>query len=296
MFVQYCCVVKKKRAGGRGPSINHFRQKKRNVAQVKTCIHSSLPRLRAPVPPWHRLGVHRHGLSLHSQRWPHGECPPPPRGDVPPALPPPPRPDHFVALRVPLDVAAPLFGAAHAALTAADGGASKHCIEAASAHVTLAVLRLAPDDSTSREPCPDAVQRARAALAAAGGAIGGPLPFAVLPDLRSLAGGRVAYLPAAGDALPGAAAAVEAALTSHGLGRHAHVTQAWTPHVTVAKLAWSGARPPRRGLPVAKAAVAAPFDGLPPPSLIQAAELVLCPIGGQRAVGEFYRVVHSVGL
>lgn len=236
--------------------------------------------------------------------WRRGSSRPPSRRAPRPPRPAP--PDHFIALRVPAPAATPLYAAAHAALVAVDASTSQYCLDVAQAHITLAVLRLAPgggDDNgdaartAQREPCPDALQRARAALEAAASTIGSTFSFELVPELRHFLAGRVVYLPAAGDSLPRAAAACEVALTAHGLGqppRLAHFNQ-WTPHVTVAKLAWSGPRPPRRGLPVAEAVAAAPFANLPPPPPIQAAELLLLPMWG-RPAGEFYRVVHRAAL
>lgn len=250
-----------------------------------------------------------------------------------PLCPPPPKkwsgPDHFIALRVPLDThAAPLFARAHAALTSADPAAARHCLAAATAHITLAVLRLeAPLAPADDGTC--SLDAARGALASAARAIGGPITFDVVPELRQFSGGRVAYLPAAGDKLATAAAAMEAALAAVGLGRGAgergavaagaadvadadaadppppsrrRSTPSFTPHVTVAKLAWTGRPPPRGGLPVRAAAARAPFDGLDPLPPVTATELLLCPIGSaggcaDRPPGEFaYTIVHSEAL
>ena len=64
--------------------------------------------------------------------------------------PPPPPPDHFVSLRVPSDIAAPFFDAAHASLRGYAGGVLEpYLVGRETAHVTLAVVRL--NESSSGE-------------------------------------------------------------------------------------------------------------------------------------------------
>lgn len=59
-----------------------------------------------------------------------------------------PPPDHFVSLRVPPELAAPFFEAAHAALRGYDGGVLEPClVRRETAHVTLAVVRLNREES-----------------------------------------------------------------------------------------------------------------------------------------------------
>jgi 2'-5' RNA ligase len=211
-----------------------------------------------------------------------------------------------------------LLAAAQAALVAADPDAARHLVDPAAAHVTLAVLRAGPDDAT-------ALDRARGALETAAAAVraGGALSLAVRAELCSFPPrDRVAYLPvddgAGGAALAAAAAAVEAALRDAGLGAEEEdgdgdgdgdggdadarparrrPPRPFTPHLTVAKIIVHPGRrrrPPRTGLPVAAAAVAA-FDGVPPPPPWVAGELELCALGG-RPVGQYYEVVAAAPL
>ena len=60
----------------------------------------------------------------------------------------PPPPDHFVSLRVPSELAAPYFDAAHAALRLhSEGALEPFLVGSETAHVTLAVVRLNGEES-----------------------------------------------------------------------------------------------------------------------------------------------------
>lgn len=234
----------------------------------------------------------------------------------------PARPDHFLALAVPAATVRPLFAAAHAALAAHDARLTVHAVDCEAAHVTLGVVALAgPDagaerrgrgDTTPSAPPPaptidpDRLNRVQQAMAAAGAAIGGALELTVQPTPRVFGGGRVLWLPVApDDTLATAATAVEQALREAGLlggdqpepasvadrwgGRRPRPPSRYTPHVTLAKVAW-----PRRGV-IPDAAFTGCLDGEDAPPPFAAASLQLCAMGRRRQ-GEYYEIVHEVAL
>ena len=167
-------------------------------------------------------------------------APPPPR----PPPQPRPRPDHFVALQCSASVAGPAFAALHASLRAA--GLRATLVDAAAAHVTLGVVRLAAEAGAAPpaegevapptppssppplgggwRPDPDPARLALAvgALHTAAAALRGasPLALALSPDVGTF-GRRVVYLGVedgdGGAALRAAEAAVRAALEGAGL-------------------------------------------------------------------------------
>jgi len=206
---------------------------------------------------------------------------------------PPAPPDHFFALAVPPMGVRHLFEAAHAALAAHDARLAAHAVDADAAHVTMAVVRLADPGGElwGGAADPERLALAKAAADAAAAAIGGPLELSVDPTPRVFGPGRVLWLPVApADRLAGAAAAVESALQEHGLEPPRRgPPPRFTPHVTVAKVAW-----PRRGS-IPDAAWAGCLDGVAPPPPFAATSLQLCAMGN-RPPGAYYEVVHEVAL
>lgn len=232
-----------------------------------------------------------------------GSTPAPPR-------PRPAPPDHFFALRVPLVLAQPPFDLLHAALGPRLG---ETLVDAASAHVTLGVVRLAGDDDAGagqdeteaerwapRPPDPARLASAVAALHSAAASLPAPLTLSLDPHGLGTFGRRVVYLGVrdggCGAGLRGAEAAVGRALEEVGLveagGRPAAQQQSFTPHVTVAKVRWGG-----RVRFIPPAAVAAADTALKASgwagARFEVGALQLCAMGG-RVAGEYYRVVEEV--
>eukprot|EP00884_Botryococcus_braunii_P021401 jgi/Botrbrau1/7945/Bobra.9_2s0103.1 len=201
------------------------------------------------------------------------------------------KPDHFWAFQIASPGVNAAFEAVHAALRLHSKGWEDALVDAAAAHVTLAVSQLARDDRL--ETAEKAMASLRQRLAAQG--LLEPFPLR-LRGLSSFAG-RVVYLDVDGgpdrERLMRLAREVRRHLADHDLLGEASSDDDFIPHITVAKSSKLGFNNKRKrpAIPEEAYETLLEIDG----GRVLVEELQLCRMGG-RLPEQYYHVHQRLSL